>query len=357
MKFTSIIAIYGFGASALARGHTKRSGSNNVGAGVANPIKDAPRPKIGNVPYGKIIYECTKPGVVAITFDDGPSKMTDQLLDILAEAGAKATFFLTGVNIELHRAVVARAHREGHQLAQHSWSHKDLSATSKKERWDEIIRPEAAFAKVLGFFPTYMRPPYGECNAECEDHLGDLGYHVINWNIDSNDWRGNMVLSEQIINTELTQEIRGPIVLAHDMEATIKVLAGHIITVAKAHGLKMVTIGECLGDDPSNWYRAAPRPHLIIGLRSKLPLLSPTNRTGWNKSLRLLVYRNIESKNRVDSGPAADAGWKEFMSASAKAPELLEHAATADFLAREIGATLFSYMIPSDKEPVPTVPS
>lgn len=135
---------------------------------------------------GKIIYECTKPGVVAVTFDDGPSNLTDQLLDILAKAGAKVTFFLTGVNIEPHREVVARAHREGHQLAQHTWSHKHMSELSPQERADEMLRPEAAFAKILGLFPTYMRPPYGECNADCEDQLGDLGYHVINWNIDTN---------------------------------------------------------------------------------------------------------------------------------------------------------------------------
>ncbi|KAI6468531.1 hypothetical protein MCOR07_001793 [Pyricularia oryzae] len=220
MKFTSTIAILGLSASALARGHTKRSGSN-----------------------GKIIYECTKPGVVAVTFDDGPSNLTDQLLDILAKAGAKVTFFLTGVNIEPHRAVVARAHREGHQLAQHTWSHKHMSELSPQERADEMLRPEAAFAKILGLFPTYMRPPYGECNADCEDQLGDLGYHVINWNIDTNDldWRGNMDMSKRIVDTRLTKDVSGPIVLAHDMKHTIEILAAHIISTAKAHGLKMVT--------------------------------------------------------------------------------------------------------------------
>lgn len=209
--------------------------------------------------------------------------MTDQLLDILAKAGAKVTFFLTGVNIEPHREVVARAHREGHQLAQHTWSHKHMSELSPQERADEMLRPEAAFAKILGLFPTYMRPPYGECNADCEDQLGDLGYHVINWNIDTNgvfffflkkrfkrkslreskltdlDWRGNMDMSKRIVDTRLTKDVSGPIVLAHDMKHTIEILAAHIISTAKAHGLKMVTVGECLGDDPSNWYRTAPR--------------------------------------------------------------------------------------------------
>ncbi|TLS20854.1 uncharacterized protein PpBr36_10897 [Pyricularia pennisetigena] len=258
MKFSSIIAIFGFGASALARGHTKRSGTNGVGAFADNPTKDVPRPKIGNVPYGKLIRDCKKPGVVAVTYDDGPSQLTDKLLNILKEAGAKATFFLTGVNILPHRKVIERAHREGHQLAQHSWSHNSLSRASTQARADEILKPEAAFADVLGIFPTYMRPPYGECNAECEAQLGNLGYHVVNWNIDTNDWRGDMNVSMQIIDTRL-KNTDGPLVLAHDMEHTINVLTSHIISVAKAEGLKMVTVGECLDDDESNWYRAAPR--------------------------------------------------------------------------------------------------
>lgn len=73
------------------------------------------------------------------------------------------------------------------------------------------------------------------------------------------DWRGNMDMSKRIVDTRLTKDVSGPIVLAHDMKHTIEILAAHIISTAKAHGLKMVTVGECLGDDPSNWYRAAPR--------------------------------------------------------------------------------------------------
>lgn len=73
------------------------------------------------------------------------------------------------------------------------------------------------------------------------------------------DWRGNMDMSKRIVDTRLTKDVSGPIVLAHDMKHTIEILAAHIISTAKAHGLKMVTVGECLGDDPSNWYRTAPR--------------------------------------------------------------------------------------------------
>ncbi|KAM0206097.1 hypothetical protein ACHAPQ_011621 [Fusarium lateritium] len=96
--------------------------------------------------------------------------------------------------------------------------------------------------------------------------------------------------------------------------------------------------------------------HVVVGLRSKLPLLSPMNRTGWKKSPRLLVYRNIENRDEIKSGPAIDGGLKEFLSSCGKTPELLEADATADFLAHEIGTTLFNFMMRSDEEPDLTVP-
>ncbi|EYB24263.1 hypothetical protein FG05_30492 [Fusarium graminearum] len=96
--------------------------------------------------------------------------------------------------------------------------------------------------------------------------------------------------------------------------------------------------------------------HVVVGLRSKLPLLSPMNRTGWKKSPRLLVYRNIENRDEMESGPATDGGLKEFLSSCGKTPELLAADATADFLAHEIGTTLFNFMMRSDEEPDLTVP-
>lgn len=96
--------------------------------------------------------------------------------------------------------------------------------------------------------------------------------------------------------------------------------------------------------------------HVVVGLRSKLPLLSPMNRTGWKKSPRLLVYRNIENRDEIKSGPATDGGLKEFLSLCGKTPGLLEADATADFLAHEIGTTLFNFMMRSDEEPDLRVP-
>ncbi|KAF5653486.1 polyketide synthase, partial [Fusarium heterosporum] len=95
--------------------------------------------------------------------------------------------------------------------------------------------------------------------------------------------------------------------------------------------------------------------HIVVGLRSKLPLLSPMNRTGWRKSPRLLVYRNIEKRDEIESDPTTDGGLKEFLSSCGKTPELLEADATADYVSHEIGSTLFNFMMRSDEEPDLTV--
>lgn len=100
--------------------------------------------------------------------------------------------------------------------------------------------------------------------------------------------------------------------------------------------------------------------HVILGLRSKLPLLSPMNRTGWKKNPRLLVYRNIEQHDSTSSteggASGTDGSLKEFLTSCGRTPEMLTADATIDFLAGEIGATLFNFMMRGDEEPDLNVP-
>lgn len=154
------------------------------------------RTKLGNQPYGgEGIYECITPGTVAITYDDGPYSFTDGLLDLLESYNAKATFFVTGINIgkgaidttSAWSDVIKKMDAKGHQVASHTWSHQDLSAITKKQRYDQMIRNEMAISNILGKFPTYMRPPYSSCTAEsgCQQDLADLGYVVSYFDLDT----------------------------------------------------------------------------------------------------------------------------------------------------------------------------
>jgi hypothetical protein len=128
-----------------------------------------PRPSLGQVPYGINIRKCTIAGKVALTFDDGPYIYTSDLLDLLKAKGVKATFFIVGNNGGKgqindpktgYPALIQRTYNEGHQIGSHTWSHQDLSTLTRQQRYDQVIKNEIAINDILGFFPTYLRPPY-----------------------------------------------------------------------------------------------------------------------------------------------------------------------------------------------------
>lgn len=115
--------------------------------------------------------------------------------------------------------------------------------------------------------------------------------------------------------------------------------------------------GECKSGAPARLTSGyISSGHVIIGMRSKLPLLSPLNRTGWKKSPRLLVYRNIEFQDQSESGTSTDGSLKEFLQTCSSTPTVLETEQATTFLAHEIGVTLFNFMMRADEEVDLTVP-
>ncbi|KAJ4349967.1 uncharacterized protein N0V89_008588 [Didymosphaeria variabile] len=238
------------------------------------------RTKLGSVEYGGGgIYQCTVPGTVALTFDDGPfDNYTDHVLDLFEQYNAKGTFFITGNNINKgeidttasHSATIKRMASEGHQIASHTWTHLDLSAVSETDRKAQMVKNEMALRNILGYFPTYMRPPYSSCTAEsgCEQTMSDLGYHVVYFNVDTDDY--NQLEATQIQNAKnyfrgnITANGATPannewLAIAHDIHPqTAYNLTEYMLSTLTTLGYKAVTVGECLGDDAANWYRANP---------------------------------------------------------------------------------------------------
>jgi len=99
---------------------------------------------------------------IAMTFDDGPSAaLTPKLLDLLAAHHIKATFFVIGENVAEHPEIVARAAREGHEIANHSWSHPNFAKMSQESVRSQLQRTDDAIKSATGKSPTLMRPPYG----------------------------------------------------------------------------------------------------------------------------------------------------------------------------------------------------
>ncbi|KOS43071.1 hypothetical protein ACN38_g6037 [Penicillium nordicum] len=243
------------------------------------PTKEIPRPHIGQVPYGpREIRSCAIPGTVALTFDDGPTRYTGDLLDLLDKYDAKATFFITGINngkgpiddLSLPWAsLIERMHSSGHQIASHTWSHEDLSKITPTQRNEQIEKNEAALRNILGQFPTYMRPPYSSCNpdTECGNDLGQLGYHIILYDIDTDDYKNDspdlIQRSKDIFDHQLLYSdprTKSWLVIAHDAhEQTVHNLTEHMLKNIKRQGYRAITVGDCLRDPRPLWYRKDSR--------------------------------------------------------------------------------------------------
>jgi peptidoglycan/xylan/chitin deacetylase (PgdA/CDA1 family) len=211
-----------------------------------------------------------------LTFDDGPYTYTSQLLDVLEKYEVKATFFIAGNNRGKGRIddestgwtpIIQRMHDYGHQLASHTWTHRNLNEVSDHVRETEMIYNEMAFRNILGIIPTYMRPPFLECSVKsgCMDTMDKLGYHVISTNLDTKDYENDdpsliHISEDRFSSMQSSDETNHDyIVLAHDVHyQTVATLAEYMIDVSRGRGYKLVTVGECLGDPYENWYRSAP---------------------------------------------------------------------------------------------------
>ncbi|KAL6705783.1 hypothetical protein ACN47E_006421 [Coniothyrium glycines] len=233
------------------------------------------RTKVGTVSYGgEGIYSCVNPGSVAITYDDGPQKdYTAHILSVLANYNAKATFFVTGNNINKGEIdttpefinVIKQADAAGHQIASHTWTHLDLSAVSQIDRKNQMWKNEMALRNILGKIPTYMRPPYSSCTGQCETDMADLGYHVVYFDLDTDDYEHddpNLIqYSKNVFKgnvSSTTPASRSWLEIGHDIhQQTAYNLTEYMLSTLTTLGYKAVTVGECLGDPVANWYRTA----------------------------------------------------------------------------------------------------
>ncbi|KAI9291968.1 glycoside hydrolase/deacetylase, partial [Neoconidiobolus thromboides FSU 785] len=201
----------------------------------------------------QMIKECTKPGVVALTFDDGPHDNTPQILDVLSKKGVKATFFFIGSNVAGKEAIVKRAYDEGHQIASHTWSHPGLPELSADGIKEEMQKTEDALEKAFGKKVRYMRNPRLEENQVAMDTLNGMDYVQVGVNLDTNDWRDDRKANPSLILGTYTDTMASAdpasqsfITLQHDHTNFADAKVGEAIDAIKAKGFTFVTSEECL---------------------------------------------------------------------------------------------------------------
>ena len=135
-----------------------------------------------------IMDQHMRENLCALTFDDGPSPHTPQLLDMLSEYGIPATFFLLGKQAERYPDTVRRILAEGHEVGNHSYSHPNLRLLSPANKAHEIARTDSIL-RSLGANPTFIRPPYGSYDTYTVTAAEELGLGIMLWSLDSRDWK------------------------------------------------------------------------------------------------------------------------------------------------------------------------
>jgi peptidoglycan/xylan/chitin deacetylase (PgdA/CDA1 family) len=218
---------------------------NDAGAGSGQPIIPSPEPAKGQA---KITFtNCRVEGpYIAITFDDGPNPVqTPRLLKMLKERGIKSTFFCVGQCVAQNPDIAQQIIAEGHEIANHSWSHPLLSKMNEAAVKDQIDRTHNVIKQTTGVTPTLLRPPYGGFTVRQRAWANAVwNYKIILWDVDSLDWKHrNPAKTESIIMAETK---KGSIILCHDIHKTTVDAMPATLDALLAKGFKLVTVTELL---------------------------------------------------------------------------------------------------------------
>jgi len=227
----------------------------SISIGASGPLE--PRPPRSPATYNSV--NTTRP-YVALTFDDGQHpELTPRLLDILRHEGVRATFYVIGRNVQTYPEIARRIVAEGHEIANHSWSHPRLPSLSAARLKSELSQTSDVIQRVTGRRPTNMRPPYGAINERVRQAIyRDHGLDVIIWSVDPLDWKrpGAEVVRRRLVEGAAP----GGILLAHDIHpGTIDAMSGTIKDLkAKGYGFATVSQLLALQDHPSSPRTASP---------------------------------------------------------------------------------------------------
>ena len=177
---------------------------------------------------------------MAFTFDDGPGgSLTSDLVNILADNKAHATFFMLGNRMEKYATIVATIHNSGNEIGSHTWNHYNMG----KAKIDKILEKEEqtkqVYYNITGDELTLMRPPYGIITNKQKEILDKI---IVTWSIDTLDWKTKN--TEQIKNEILKNAKDGEIVLMHDLYPTTVEAVKEVLPILYSRGYQIVNVSE-----------------------------------------------------------------------------------------------------------------
>lgn len=217
---------------------------------------------------------CPDKNTWGLSYDDGPSPYTPQLLDYLEQNNLKSTFFIVGSRAISRPALLRYEYMTGHQLSVHTWSHPALTTQTNEQIILELAWTKYVIQQITGVTPLTMRPPYGDIDDRVREICRQLNLTPIIWtrdgddtngNYDTNDWRiaagqvsaASVVSNFSNILDRASNLNTGYIVLEHDLyKQSVELAVDVVLPMALAHSPKQTLepIVQCLNLQPGDAY-------------------------------------------------------------------------------------------------------
>ncbi len=177
--------------------------------------------------------------IIALTFDDGPSKYTKQIIDLLKKYNCNATFFVLGNKVKIYKDTIKESISNGNEIGNHSYNHKWLSRLKIEDIKEQINKTQDILKEEVNYTPILLRPTYGSVNKKIRNNTN---LEIVLWNVDTLDWK--IKSSKKIADRSLSQIKDRSIILMHDTHErtyeALKIMIPKLID----EGYQFVTISE-----------------------------------------------------------------------------------------------------------------
>lgn len=176
---------------------------------------------------------------IALTFDDGPSSKTIELIDLLNKYQVKATFFLVGERVLFYPSHVQYIYQNHHEIGNHSYHHLDFTKITTVNIFSEINKTQEVIYNVIKSYPKVFRFPYGKYNHLI---LNYINFPIIGWDSDSKDW--DDISDDEVIDNVIKSVSNNSIIIFHDFNRYRKVAIEEIIKYLITEGYEFITISQ-----------------------------------------------------------------------------------------------------------------
>jgi peptidoglycan-N-acetylglucosamine deacetylase len=194
---------------------------------------------------------------VALTFDDGPDPVfTPRVLDILAQFGVRGTFFVIGKRAEQHPEIIRAIADAGHEVGNHTYTHRPLWLLSPRRTREEIDRCASALTAILGKPPRYFRPPWGQSNLAAVRHSARVQQQRIRWSLRGEGWLP-LAAPDMIVRIVARRLHPGAIIDLHDgggfarTPARLVAALPDLLRLIQGRGYRCLTLSELLPEGPA----------------------------------------------------------------------------------------------------------